>query len=35
MLEVWPFVCDIHKITVLVSHTFIAKQYEIITVKDV
>lgn len=30
MLEVRPFVCDIHEITVLASHTFIAKQGEII-----
>lgn len=36
LLDVWPFVCDIHKITVLLtSHTFIAKQCEIIILKDV
>lgn len=34
MLEISPFVCDIHKITVLASHTVNAKQYEIIFVKD-
>lgn len=30
MFEVWPFVCDIHEITVLASRTFITKQGEII-----
>lgn len=36
LLDVWPFVCDIHKFTVLLtSHTFIAKQCEIIILKDV
>lgn len=35
MLNVWSFDCDIHKITVLARHTFIAKWHEIIIVKDV